>query len=70
VLLTAELKTTLLDRGIPGFSQTHLLFVFGMSFAIAMIPYFFLFLSLLPKRANRKAIGWLHPHRHPELLHH
>jgi hypothetical protein len=78
MLLSAELKTTILDRGIPGVSSTELLLIFGMMLAISMIPYFFLYLSLRPKRGTseptpnlvEKLIGWLHPHRHPELLHH
>lgn len=77
MFLSAELKSTILDRGIPGVSPNEMLVIFGMMLAISMIPYFFLYLSLRPKRSNEsapkpvsKVIGWLHPHRHPQLLHH
>jgi len=78
MLLSAELKSTVLDRGIPGVSSTEMLVIFGMMLAISMIPYFFLFRSLRPKRSvtesapklSGRMMGWLHPHRHPQLLHH
>ncbi len=77
-----ELKTMPLDSGIPGVSPTHLLLVFGMMYAIAMIPYAFLYLSLRDRQGRaslrpfpttnpfRKMIAWVHAHQHPELLHH
>jgi hypothetical protein len=79
-----ELKTATLDYGIPGISPTHMLLVYLMMFAVSMIPYLFLFLSLRDKRGLgsislsaspttkpfRKIFGWLQAHRHPELLHH
>lgn len=78
MLLSAELKTAALDYGIRGISPIEMVLVFGMMFAVSMIPYFLLYLSLRPRRtAEGLAAGsigkmsrWLHPQRHPELLHH
>jgi len=79
VLALVELKTATLDYGIAGVSPTRLLLTFGMMFAISMIPYFFLYLSLREKPAGaperkhsafaEKMATWFHAHRHP-LLHH
>jgi hypothetical protein len=61
-----------------------LLFILLM-FSVPMIPYLFLYLSLRDKPGGPwmlspmlefitkpfgKMIGWVHTHRHPELLHH
>jgi hypothetical protein len=85
VFSIVELKTTALEYGIPGISQTLLPLLFGMMLAISMIPYLFLYLSLRDKRAGapassrlhefaakpfRQLTAWVHAHRHPQLLHH
>jgi len=74
VLALVELKTATLDYGIPGVSPFQMLVIFWIVIAISMIPYLFLFLSLREKRKVAKPAGrfagWLHWHRHPELLHH
>ena len=80
----AELKATALDRGIPGVSPTHMLLFVLLMYSVPMIPYLFLYLSLRDKggplmslpmlefitKPFGKMIGWMHTHRHPELLHH
>jgi hypothetical protein len=80
----AELKVTALDHGIPGVSPTHMLLFVLLMFLVPMIPYLFLYLSLRDKvgpsmsspmlefitKPFGKMIGWVHTHRHPELLHH
>jgi len=81
VFSIVELKTMTLDYGIPGVSPALLLLLFAMMFAISMIPYAFLFISLREKKvaeevrvshapgfASRIA-AWVHVHRHP-VLHH
>jgi hypothetical protein len=78
VFSIVELKTTALDSGITGVSPTHMLLLFLMMLAISMIPYLFLYVSLRDKQGRastttkpfERMIGWLHVHRHPELLHH
>jgi hypothetical protein len=79
-----ELKTAVLDVGIPGFSQVQVLLVFGGLLALSMIPYFFLYRSLADEdgganvaakaapSGNRfgKVLERIHAHRHAELLHH
>jgi hypothetical protein len=75
VFAILELKTAALDYGIAGFSPAHLLAIFLLAFAVPMIPYLFLYLSLGDKksrtvRARSKLFAWTHPHHHPELLHH
>lgn len=71
-----QLKTASLDAGIPGFSGSGTLLIFLMMFAITMIPYAFLYYSLRDKskapkvHGFEKMFGWLHLHRHPQLLHH
>ena len=76
--LIVELKTATLDYGTPGVSPTLLLLSFALMFAVGMMPYFFLYRSLLDKPVQaaksvnpfRKMMAWTHSHRHPELLHH
>jgi hypothetical protein len=75
VFAILELKTATLDYGIVGFSQARMLAIFLLAFAVPMIPYLFLYLSLGDKksqtvRAGSKFFAWTHPHRHPELLRH
>lgn len=78
MLSNVELQTTILDRGIPGVSPLGMLLTFAMMLLISMVPYFLLYVSLRPKRPAagpstnflNKIAGWLHYHRHPELLHH
>ena len=41
-----ELKTALLDSGIPGISPLHMMLLFLLIAAAPMIPYFFLYRSL------------------------
>ena len=77
-----ELRTMTLDSGIPGVSPTLVLLLFALMFAISMIPYALLYVSLRDKkgveavrpshvpRFARRMIAWVHVHRHPELLHH
>jgi hypothetical protein len=52
-----------------------MLAIFLLAFAVPMIPYLFLYLSLRDKktrtvRAGSTLFAWMHPHRHPELLRH
>lgn len=81
MLAIIELKTATLDYGIPGVSPARMLLIFLMMFAIPMIPYFFLYLSLREKHAEapvpherpgivEKMAAWIHAHRHPALHHH
>lgn len=78
MFLNVELHTATLDRGIPGVSPTEMLLIFAMMLLISMVPYFFLYVSLRPKRsavASAKnsfsnVTGWLHNYRRHELLHH
>jgi len=75
VFAILELKTATLDYGIAGFSEATMLAIFLLALAIPMIPYLFLYLSLREKQsrtvgAGSKLFAWLHPHRHPQLLHH
>jgi hypothetical protein len=75
VFAILELKTATLDYGIAGFSEASMLAIFLLAFAVPMIPYLFLYLSLRDKknqtvRAGSKLFAWMHPHRHPQLLHH
>lgn len=82
MLSIVELKTATLDYGIPGVSPIYMLLLFLMMLAIPMIPYLFLYLSLGGDKgsaspivqpatnARRKIFAWVHPHRHPDLLHH
>ena len=80
MLTIVQLKTTALDIGIPGISQTQMVLIFGMMIAISMIPYFLLYISLRERAkapVSAKHVGfveriatWLYVHRHPELLHH
>ncbi len=74
MLSIVEFKTTALDHGIPGITATHMLLLFLLMLAVSMIPYLFLFLSLLDQKSrpstSRKMFAWVHWHRHPELLHH
>ncbi len=77
-----ELETMTLDKGIPGVSPTLLLLLFALMFAISMIPYALLFVSLRDRKGAeaarvsqapgfaRRIVAWVHVHRHPELLHH
>jgi hypothetical protein len=70
-----ELKTATLDYGIAGLSQAHMLAIFLLALAVPMVPYLFLYLSLGDKksktvRTENKLFAWMHPQRHPELLHH
>ena len=78
MLSIIELNTRTLDSGIPGVSPTHMLLLFLMMFAVPMIPYAFLYLSLRDKRAPlpesttkpfSKMAAWMHAHSHP-VLHH
>lgn len=48
-----ELKTATLDYGIPGVSPARMLLIFVMMLSISMIPYLFLYLSLLDKRRGQ-----------------
>ncbi len=76
-----ELKTMTLDKGIPGVSPTVTL-LFALMFAISMIPYALLYVSLRDRKGAeaarvsqapgfaRRIVAWVHVHRHPELLHH
>ena len=86
MLSSVELKTAVLDYGIPGVSPAHMLLLFLMMLSISMIPYLFLFLSLRQEKVRastslraspgftakpfRKMIAWVHAHRHPQLLQH
>jgi hypothetical protein len=70
VLSIIELKTATLDYGIPGVSQTHMLAIFLLALAVPMIPFLFLYLSLLDKKSRVKTIAWMHSHRHPQMLPH
>jgi hypothetical protein len=78
VLSIIELNTRTLDSGIPGVSPTHMLLLFLMMYAVAMIPFAFLYLSLRDKKVRviestkpfSKMVAWVHAHRHPALLHH
>ncbi len=79
-----ELKTAVLDFGIPGVSAVQMLLLFAMALWIPMIPYALLYISLRDKQANasrslrpstnhrplRKMMAWVDEHRHTELLHH
>lgn len=81
-----ELKTAALDYGIPGVSPAHMLLLFLVAYAIPMIPYLFLYLSLRDGKrgaslkaspvleSTEKPFGkittLLHAHRHSEPLHH
>ncbi len=75
-----ELKTALLDSGIPGISPLHMMLLFLLLAAAPMIPYFFLYRSLrdeegtAPKAAKTShfhgfTARWLHWHHHPQPLH-
>jgi hypothetical protein len=82
VFSIVELKTMTLDYGIPGFSPTLVLLLFALMFAIGMIPYALLYVSLRDKKVAeavrvshapgfaRRIAAWVHVHRHPALLHH
>jgi hypothetical protein len=75
VFAILELKTATLDYGITGFSEATMLAIFLLALAVPMIPYLFLYRSLGDKksrtaRAGSKLFAWMHPHRHPQLLHH
>lgn len=74
-----EFKAMTLDYGIPGVSPSHMLLFFLVMFAVAMIPYLFLYRSLRdqPDKASKlsitKPIGEflaVHAHQHPEPLRH
>jgi hypothetical protein len=52
VLSIVQLKTAALDYGIPGVSPIHMLLLYLMAFAIPMIPYAFLYLSLRDERGR------------------
>ncbi len=76
-----ELKTALLDSGIPGISPLHMMLLFLLIAAAPMIPYFFLYRSLrdeegtAPKGVKTShphgfTTRWLHWHHHPQPLHH
>ena len=78
MLSIIQLNTTTLDSGVPGVSPTHMLLVFLMMYAVAMIPFALLYISLGNKKAPRpestkpssKMAAWVHVHRHSALLHH
>ena len=78
MLSLVELKATALQQGIPGISPEHMLLLFMMILFIPMIPYAFLYVSLLDKgRTSQqkvsfigKTMAWVHAHRHHELVHH
>jgi hypothetical protein len=79
VFSVVELKTASLDYGITGVSQAHMLCLFAMAFAIPMIPYLLLYLSLSDEKGQTRSLkaapaassifgkmfGWVHPHSHP-----
>lgn len=74
MFLLVELKTATLDYGIQGVTAIKMVLIFWMMLAISMIPYLFLYVSLLDKRkverpATKSFASWLHVHR-PHLLHH
>ena len=74
-----ELKTVVLDQGIPGVSPLHMALLFLLMFGVSMIPYALLYLSLrqnrptVPEAASvqhgsfAKLAGWMHG---PQPLHH
>jgi hypothetical protein len=75
VLAFVELKTAVLDYGIPGISQMHMQLLFLMMFVVPLIPFLFLFLSLrdepgAPVKPLRAEPTWVHAHGNPALLHH
>jgi hypothetical protein len=66
VPLIVQLKTAVLDYGIPGVSPAHMLVLFGVAFAVPMIPFLFLYFSVrgekdsapaAPKNSGAKAAG-------------
>ena len=79
MFLIVELNTATLDYGVAGFTPILMWLLFAMMIGISMIPYAFLYHSLLEKRAGHarefaagpwhKMTAWMHAH-HPRLLHH
>lgn len=75
MLALVELKTAVLDYGIPGISQMKMLLLFLMMLSVSLIPYFFLYLSLgdepgAPAKPLRVKPTRVKAHGHPALLHH
>jgi hypothetical protein len=81
VFSIVELKTALLDYGIPGISPLHMMLLFLLLAGAPMIPYFFLYRSLRDKEARAPraektshlhgfTTRWLHLHHHAQPLHH
>jgi len=79
VFSIVELKTMPLDSGIPGISAAHMLLLFLMALAVTMVPYAFLYASLLEEKAKAREhvaspfgrmIAWMHAHRHPVVVQH
>jgi hypothetical protein len=75
-----QVNTATLDKGIPGITPLDTALLFLLLFAVPMFPYFLFYLSLrekkapepagVPHRPFAKLTGWMHMHRHPQLLHH
>ncbi len=72
-----ELKTAILDQGIPGMSPLDTALAFLLMFGVSMIPYAMFYLSLrksakAPEAAHgpfAKLTAWMHMHHHPQPLH-
>lgn len=77
-----QLKGAILDSGISGISPLDAALLFVLVFGVPLIPYAIFYLALLEKRPRTpeaagaghgllaKLTGWMHVHRHPQLLHH
>lgn len=80
-----QLRAMPLDYGTPGFSPERMLLIFFMIFAVSMIPYVLLYVSLGNEEAKEtrpvpvaqtaagsfaKFAAWVHAHRHPHPVHH
>jgi hypothetical protein len=75
-----ELKTAILDHGIPGITPLDTALLFLLLFGVPMFPYFLFYLSLREKKAPEAAAAhhrpfarladWMHMHRHPQPVHH